>query len=157
MLTALLSDNVNVIAADARAAVLFALSTYAKAGFDGTTKSRAINELSASLDGPALEAYADTLLHAFTAGTLQLQSALDACCLADMPTLRSLPPGHPLTSVPLKSGVQSFSARFQIKVVCAISTTCSTHLPTFALACRSQGSTERHHKRLDQWAQRHCR
>jgi hypothetical protein len=58
--------------ADTRAAVLFALSGYAKAGFNGTTKSKAVNRLAASLDATALDAYAAELISAFASGKLRL-------------------------------------------------------------------------------------
>lgn len=69
--------DAHTFCADTRAAVLFALSTYAKAGFDGVTKSKALNRLSASLDSDALEAYASELMSAFTSGTLRLADNSD--------------------------------------------------------------------------------
>lgn len=65
--------------ADARAAVLSALSSYSKAGFDGITKAKAVARLAASLDSSALDAYATQLMHAFVTGSLTLGGILPAC------------------------------------------------------------------------------
>ena len=78
----LLSCQTLIAHADTRAAVLFALSTYAKAGFDGVTKSKAVNRLSASLDGPALEAYAGELMDAFASGALRFDDGSDSAAHA---------------------------------------------------------------------------
>jgi hypothetical protein len=59
--------------------VLFALSTYAKAGFDGVTKSRAVTRLSSSLDATALEVYAEQLMSAFVTGKLHLEGTIPLC------------------------------------------------------------------------------
>jgi len=55
--------------------VLFALSIYAKAGFDGVTKLKAVVQLAALLDEAALEVYADQLVRAFVTGKLALEGA----------------------------------------------------------------------------------
>ena len=77
------------LSADARAAVFFALSSYAKAGFDGVTKSRAVAQLAATLDADALQAYAEQLVRAFVTGRLVLEGAIWSvaplcvrCCFA---------------------------------------------------------------------------
>ena len=62
--------------------MLFALSTYAKAGFDGVTRTRAVQRLAASLDAAALDAYADQLIAAFSSGSLLLDGALLCPCTA---------------------------------------------------------------------------
>ena len=55
--------------------MLFALSTYSKAGYDSITKSKAVQRLSASLDAAALSAYVDQLISAFVTGRLVLEGA----------------------------------------------------------------------------------
>ena len=61
-----------MVAADVRAAVLFALNAHSKNGSDGLQKLKAISRLSGTLDSEALQQYVQHLMAAFPSGQLSL-------------------------------------------------------------------------------------
>lgn len=67
-----------MVAADVRAAVLFALSAHSKTGSDGLQKLKAITRLSGTLDSEALQQYVQHLIAAFASGRLALSGEFDS-------------------------------------------------------------------------------
>lgn len=75
-----------MVAADVRAAVLFALNAHSKNGSDGLQKLKAISRLSGTLDSEALQQYVQHLMAAFPSGQLSLSGEFRPvlCVAADL-------------------------------------------------------------------------